>query len=158
MTVKEFQDLCFVLFVVMSLIKRLLRQSCLGNFDAHKASDLADNQIALCAANDYRSDKGLTSCNTQTIPDHQVQDGCLAPIQLKPSNRSHLTTSYVVEGTTAHALAELCLTNNDHPTKYIGQTLEGHIVDEDMAEHIAALLCLCKVIPQAYIFTNIGFH
>ena len=31
----------------------------------------------------------------------------------KPSKRSHLLPSYAVEGTTAHALAELCLTN-DH--------------------------------------------
>ena len=64
------------------------------------------------------------------------------------------TTSYAAEGTTAHALAELCLTNNDHPTKYIGQTLEGHIVDEDMAEHIAAYCAYVKSYSGVHLYEH----
>lgn len=64
------------------------------------------------------------------------------------------TTSYAAEGTTAHALAELCLTTNDHPTKYIGQTLEGHIVDEDMAEHIAAYCAYVKSYSGVHLYEH----
>ena len=64
------------------------------------------------------------------------------------------TTSYAVEGTTAHALAELCLTTNDHPTKYIGQTLEGHIVDEDMVEHIAAYCAYVKSYSGVHLYEH----
>lgn len=64
------------------------------------------------------------------------------------------TTSYAAEGTTAHALAELCLTTNDRPTKYIGQTLEGHIVDEDMAEHIAAYCAYVKSYSGVHLYEH----
>lgn len=50
MTLKEFQD--FLLSVIRSNAanKEIVKAIMLSNFDAHKASDLADNQIALCAA------------------------------------------------------------------------------------------------------------
>ena len=50
MTKKEFQD--FLLSVIRSNAanKEIVKAIMLSNFDAHKASDLADNQIALCAA------------------------------------------------------------------------------------------------------------
>jgi hypothetical protein len=50
MTKKEFQD--FLLSVIRrnAANKEIVKAIMLSNFDAHKASDLADNQIALCAA------------------------------------------------------------------------------------------------------------
>ena len=50
MTKKEFQD--FLLSVIRrnGANKEIIKTIMLSNFDAHKASDLADNQIALCAA------------------------------------------------------------------------------------------------------------
>ena len=96
MTVKSFKTCVCRLLLVMLLIKEIIKAIMLSNFDAHKASDLADNQIALCAAMITRSDKGLTSCNTQNYPHHQVQDGCLALAQLKPSNRSHLLPHHML--------------------------------------------------------------
>jgi len=50
MTVKEFQNLCLSLIRSNAANKEIIKAIMLSNFDAHKASDLADNQIALCAA------------------------------------------------------------------------------------------------------------
>ena len=50
MTVKEFQDLCLSLIRSNAANKDIIKAIMLSNFDARKASDLADNQIALCAA------------------------------------------------------------------------------------------------------------
>ena len=50
MTVKEFQDLCLSLIRSNAANKEIIKAIMLSNFDVHKASDLADNQIALCAA------------------------------------------------------------------------------------------------------------
>lgn len=64
------------------------------------------------------------------------------------------TTSYAAEGTTAHALAELCLTTNTPTSNYIGQTLEGYIVDEDMAEHIAAYCAYVKSYSGVHLYEH----
>ena len=50
MTVKEFQNLCLSLIRSNAANKDIIKAIMLSNFDAHKTSDLADNQIALCAA------------------------------------------------------------------------------------------------------------
>lgn len=50
MTVKSFQDLCLSLIRSNAANKDIIKAIMLSNFDARKASDLADNQIALCAA------------------------------------------------------------------------------------------------------------
>ena len=47
---KEFQNLCLSLIRSNAANKDIIKAIMLSNFDAHKASDLADNQIALCAA------------------------------------------------------------------------------------------------------------
>ena len=72
--------------------------------------------------------------------------------RLKPSKRSIFY--HVLRGRryNNHALAELCLTTNDHPTKYMGQTLEGHIVDEDMVEHIAAYCAYVKSYSGVHLY------
>ena len=50
MTVKEFQNLCLSLIRSNAANKDIIKAIMLSNFDVHKARDLADNQIALCAA------------------------------------------------------------------------------------------------------------
>lgn len=47
------------------------------------------------------------------------------------------TSFFAAEGTAAHTLAELCLTQGHTPEQYIGSTVEGFEVDEHMAEHVA---------------------
>jgi len=43
---------------------------------------------------------------------------------------------FAAEGTAAHALAEMCLCLNTDTVVYLGQTVEGFIVDDDMATHV----------------------
>lgn len=44
---------------------------------------------------------------------------------------------YAAEGTAAHALGELCLANSNHPGHYLGETIEGFEVTDDMAQAVA---------------------
>ena len=57
MTVKSFKTCVCRLFASNAANKDIIKAIMLSNFDAHKASDLADNQIALCACNDYQATK-----------------------------------------------------------------------------------------------------
>lgn len=43
---------------------------------------------------------------------------------------------FAAEGTAAHALAEMCLCLNTDTVIYLGQTVEGFVVDDDMANHV----------------------
>lgn len=45
-------------------------------------------------------------------------------------------SSFAVEGTCAHAVADQCLTNNLSADSFLGQKIEGHIVDAEMVEHV----------------------
>lgn len=47
-------------------------------------------------------------------------------------------------GTTAHALAEICLRKGMDPVDYIGVTIEGHEVDEEMAESVDVFVRHCR--------------
>ena len=61
------------------------------------------------------------------------------------------TTSYAVEGTTAHALADLCLNDTRlTPEQFIGELIDGYAVDDEMAENIAAYV--------AYVRSFKGIH
>ena len=61
------------------------------------------------------------------------------------------TTSYAAEGTTAHALADLCLNDTRlTPEQFIGELIDGYAVDDEMAENIAAYV--------AYVRSFKGIH
>lgn len=45
-------------------------------------------------------------------------------------------SSFAVEGTCAHEVADQCLTNNLSADSFFGQKIEGHIVDLEMVEHV----------------------
>lgn len=47
------------------------------------------------------------------------------------------TSAAAEEGTAAHSLAELCLRRGWAPEKFLGQNVEGFVVDEEMANAIA---------------------
>ena len=51
---------------------------------------------------------------------------------------------YAAEGTAAHALAEMSLKAQKPPESYIGVEVEGFIVDEDMAQHVATYVDFCN--------------
>lgn len=52
------------------------------------------------------------------------------------SEYSDSSSSFAQEGTCAHSVADLCLRNGDSADKYLGQKIEGHIVDSEMVEHV----------------------
>ena len=54
------------------------------------------------------------------------------------------SSSYAMEGTTAHALAERCLTENVAPSYYLNQQLDGYMVDDDMVDNVAAYVAYVK--------------
>jgi len=51
---------------------------------------------------------------------------------------------YAAEGTAAHALAEECLTRQLPPEHFIGTEIEGFVVDEPMANHVATYVDFCN--------------
>jgi uncharacterized protein DUF2800 len=55
---------------------------------------------------------------------------------------------FAQEGTAAHALAELCLRKGVEPEFYIGTTIEGVEVTDEMAEHVAVYVGYCTGLVQ----------
>lgn len=53
---------------------------------------------------------------------------------------------YAAEGTAAHELAEMCLVSQKPPESYIGVEVEGFIVDQIMAYHVAEYVDYCNAI------------
>lgn len=61
------------------------------------------------------------------------------------STLPNTTTTFAMEGTTAHALADLCLNDTRiTPEQFIGELIDGYIVDEEMADHVAAYVAYVK--------------
>lgn len=59
------------------------------------------------------------------------------------------SSEFAREGTAAHALAELALRKNADPDLWIGATLEGVEVTEDMAEFVRVYVNKCREISDA---------
>lgn len=68
---------------------------------------------------------------------------CPASIQLEATFPEQ-TSFYAAEGTAAHALAEMSLLSQRPPESYIGVEVEGFVVDEDMATHVANYVDFCN--------------
>jgi hypothetical protein len=49
-------------------------------------------------------------------------------------------SAYAAEGTAAHELARLCLVKDQHPTLYLGETLEGFVVTQEMCDAVVVYL------------------
>ena len=54
------------------------------------------------------------------------------------------SSSYAMEGTTAHALAERCLTEDVTPNYYLNRQIDGYTVDDEMVDHVAAYVAYVK--------------
>ena len=54
------------------------------------------------------------------------------------------SSSYAMEGTTAHSLAERCLTEDVTPNYYLNKQLDGYTVDEEMVDNVAAYVAYVK--------------
>jgi len=68
------------------------------------------------------------------------------------SNLPNTTSSFAIEGTTAHALAEICLTENCNPSDFIGQDVEGYPVNDEMADHVAAYVAYVKSFSGVHLY------
>jgi hypothetical protein len=64
---------------------------------------------------------------------------CPASVLLT-EDKPNPSSDFAREGTCAHEVADLCLRNNQSADEYIGKTLEGWVVTEDMAEHVQSYL------------------
>lgn len=62
---------------------------------------------------------------------------------------------FAEEGTAAHALAELCLRKGVAPDFYVGTTIEGIEVTDEMAEHVAVYVNHCLVFDDLVMATFI---
>ena len=54
------------------------------------------------------------------------------------------SSSYAMEGTTAHSLAERCLTEDITPNYYLNKQLDGYTVDDEMVDNVAAYVAYVK--------------
>jgi len=54
------------------------------------------------------------------------------------------TSAFAIEGTTAHALADICLKDGLNPCQFVGQSIAGYPVDDEMADHVAAYIAYVK--------------
>lgn len=73
---------------------------------------------------------------------------CPGSIRLSRTVPVPPTSDYAKEGNAAHALAELCLRNGLDTSKYIGATLEGMEVTDDMADFVRVFVDHCRELQQ----------
>lgn len=69
---------------------------------------------------------------------------CPGSIQLSRTVPTPPTTSHAQEGTAAHSLAELCLRKAIDPDTYVGTTLEGVEITDDMADFVRIYVDHCR--------------
>lgn len=69
---------------------------------------------------------------------------CPGSVRLSALMPTPLSSPAAVEGTRAHALAELCLTKGIDPDTYVGLTLEGGEVTDDMAEDVLTYIAFAR--------------
>jgi hypothetical protein len=76
------------------------------------------------------------------------------------ANKPFEQSSYALEGTTAHALLELCLRLGDEPTNYIGDVLDEGLmpIDDAMADGVGYALDYIKAYvadnPKAHVYVE----
>tara|TARA_Y100000361_G_scaffold154355_1_gene179926 strand:+ start:3322 stop:4461 length:1140 start_codon:yes stop_codon:yes gene_type:complete len=70
---------------------------------------------------------------------------CPASVQMESTLPDEVSV-YAAEGTAAHTLAEMSLKSQEPPENYIGVEVEGFIVDEVMAYHVAEYVDYCNAI------------
>lgn len=72
---------------------------------------------------------------------------CPGSVRLS-EGREDAGSDFAKEGTAAHALAELALTKAQHPSMWLGTTLEGVEVTEDMVEHVETYVRACRAVAE----------
>ncbi len=71
-------------------------------------------------------------------------------------------TKYSIEGTAAHELADICLTDfKKAPSEFIGQKLNGYTVTEDMAKHVDGYVAYIQTLlrkTKGELLIEVPFH
>lgn len=67
--------------------------------------------------------------------------------------RDNISSEYAQEGTAAHALGELALRNGPGPEVFVGTTLEGVEVTEEMADFVRVYVDYCQAQKGRFIST-----
>lgn len=62
------------------------------------------------------------------------------------------SSSFALEGTTAHELAEICLTNEHHPSFYQNHIINGFTIDDEMIEHVSAYISYVKSFSGVHLY------
>lgn len=65
-----------------------------------------------------------------------------------------ITSSFAQEGTAAHELADLCLTNGYQPDRYKDEIIEGVTVDNEMIENIAGYISYVKSFSGEHFYES----
>lgn len=68
------------------------------------------------------------------------------------SNYPESSSAFALEGTTAHELAEMCLTSDYHPSFYLNQTINGITIDDEMADNVAAYIAYVKSFSGVHFY------
>ena len=83
---------------------------------------------------------------------------CPASIKAE-SHFPDTTSAAAVEGTAAHALAELCLTKGVAPEKYLYAKIEGRTVDQEMVDGVAVYVDFVNSLPgDKLIEQRVSYH
>lgn len=61
---------------------------------------------------------------------------CTASVELIPLAPQRPDSPFAAEGTCAHEVADICLTENREPIELVGDIYEGHTVTEEMAAYV----------------------
>jgi hypothetical protein len=69
---------------------------------------------------------------------------CPGSVSLTQHIAPRPSSIHAEEGTAAHALAELCLRKGHDPVTFVGTTLEGVDITDEMAEYTAVFVDYCK--------------
>lgn len=67
----------------------------------------------------------------------------------KEVNYENTSSKYAIEGTCAHELAEICLTDRDLDIdSFVGKTIDGYIVDDEMVKYVGDFINYVKSIEN----------
>lgn len=69
---------------------------------------------------------------------------CTGSVKAESQFPNTSSSSYAMEGTTAHSLAERCLTEDVTPNYYLNQQIDGYTVDDEMVDNVAAYVAYVK--------------
>lgn len=88
---------------------------------------------------------------------------CAGSVQASKQYTSSGSSKFAQEGTCAHELAEICLTNGESPHNYIGKTLVSHtkydiVVDKEMANYIEEYIdYVNSIIGDQYVEIKVDY-